>query len=378
MAYLSTAHVKIDPFELRKEAVESLKAAEGAWKTDEEDRAQFISILYLLKTTVSAIRHVRAYSLELPRSSLGGQLQHSASRRVSESIPNARPHHSISTPSRPAPVPTNTNGHSHSPDPLTPLRKAALDVLTGLRAIEERCRVEGSKVTSDDARISSTCDGSLVVSADTSAFPNNSGVVQIPVAVNWTAEDDRDEAFFFAERGGDVDGETRKPWEERIGSSEEGWLYRDDVTLESLEKEGETLRRYLNVVETVIFPAERAKGHGGRRAWNAECIAASRRRQSGVGRSEGVLVESLEMLNEVEEHTKREDGDAMSVWASENWKGTEMGELKAKGREWKGWLTFAIHGRQNGYTNSSMIIFLSRCVCSFLLPCTMTTLKLIS
>lgn len=334
-----TTAVKVDIGELRKEAVDNLKAIETMWRTrtveedENEDRA--LSVLDLLITSIKSIRSIRNYSLALPASSLGGQSLHPGLRRTSGSAPHVRSRQSISTPSRPTPTPSHVQPKMNDvPDPLAPLRKSAIDVLAALRGIEERSRVEGSSVASDETGTSGEISTSATPALSDS-ISNPSG----PGEVEQLEDEDPWEAFFFAERGGKPKANARKPWEERITSGEEGWLYRSDLSLErDLGAEKIVLGRYLDTVETIIFPNECSRRRHGQRAWHVKASPMPSRRSSAGGRLEEpasaeVIARghsrSPSPMPEVEEELAAEPSTVsleVPLWARPGWTGTPLGE----------------------------------------------------
>jgi hypothetical protein len=212
------------------------------------------------------------------------------------------------------------------------VRKAAIEVLTSLRLTEERFRVERSEMAFDEAT-----DTNPSRASTPAAGADDSGILAAGERLyNLETDDDRDEAFFFAERGGDMEA-TRKPWEERLCSGEEGWLYRDDVTLAELSSEREKLARYLDVVETVVFAKEGARRTGslGQRAWNIQLPSMGGRRSSAGGRleqataSNKVSINTPASLDEVDE--EQEGGlaeEKVASWARDDWHGMEMGSYQ--------------------------------------------------
>ena len=93
-------------------------------------------------------------------------------------------------------------------------------------------------------------------------------------------EDEEDSSFVF---GDEDDGkEKREPWDERLVVGN-GWLYRQDVKLEDLERERKVLLSYVDVVDEVLF--------GGSNKGFAERVGRGRRgslrRGAGQGRRIG-------------------------------------------------------------------------------------------
>ena len=261
-------------------------------------------VLAVLKVTTRAIRSVRNYLLALPddhpshqfRSNLIEAFRHHsvsrtnharpsyASLRVTPSRPSNTPQLAPTPPSQISTVPL-------PPDPLSLIRRAALEVLTVLRELEEHSRLP----TTDDAYdIASTGSGSggwisrnpsptpfgverttspTALSGDddtsdvggTSRFgsspssprpkqPKSPRPEIIPLRVQgrekvvpvWSdpAEDD-----FFDD---DEEQSKKDAWDDRLVLGG-GWLYRSDIDPTTLTKEREVVGCYLDVVDGVLF-----------------------------------------------------------------------------------------------------------------------------
>jgi hypothetical protein len=69
--------------------------------------------------------------------------------------------------------------------------------------------------------------------------------------------------------------EKRSHWDERLvlGS---GWLYKQDVKLEGLPKEQEVVKRYLNLVDNVLFGGPQ----DGKRGWEREKERVARKEKA--------------------------------------------------------------------------------------------------
>lgn len=209
-------------------------------------------------------------------------------------------------------------------EPLALVRRAALEVLVALRALEERARVsveaepthshvhghaqEASSQSQDAPSVSSRsatpatflsgddAERESATSLSTSTFsppsrprprltiPTDSGsgagtetllihgrgAVQI-----WSDSDSGDE---FAPD----EPEKREVWDERLVLGG-GWLYRSDLGEEEVKAEREGVRVYLDVVDGVLFGG----GRGGKRGWDRE---RRRARKSDIG--EGSVMSS--------------------------------------------------------------------------------------
>lgn len=88
----------------------------------------------------------------------------------------------------------------------------------------------------------------------------------------WEEEEDE----FREEEQPRAEGEH---WDQRLvlGS---GWLYRQDVTLGTIEPERDVVRRYLDAVDAVLFRGG-GEGSGGKRGWEVEAERARRREVMG-------------------------------------------------------------------------------------------------
>lgn len=292
---------EMDPESLLPGVIDDLSDVSFAWRIDQEvapprptsdhlgvtgsGRPNSLDVLNVLKTTTRAIRSVRNYLLSLPDESAGTIRAQFRSRHTPGSF---RPLLSskLSSPSSfsdlkaaAAAPPKETRA-----DPLTLIRKSALEVLTVLRDLEERCRLplsdDAYDAQSDGGRHSRMASPSMHSDelspdeheheerdADTSvAF----SLVQVhgrhesvPVwededAVAWDDDDD--------------DKVKKEGWDERLvlGS---GWLYQQNVRLEDLAKERTVVSTYLDVVDEVIFEGKKVDAERGRekeRGWERE------------------------------------------------------------------------------------------------------------
>lgn len=217
----------------------------------------------LLTSTAQSIRRVRTLALSVSHAQGG--------RRVSASaiVPRvAKGMSSISTPSRPGGLPRAvsyglperksslgaTAPVSAQDDALADLRKAALEVLAGLRALEERLRIQARSppITPDRAisPVAESISSSSVKSGDTPATSlrpeSSTGVYDEPEGL----EDDEQE--YNPNMLAAAEGEMEKhleTWEERIVS--EGRGYRAMDAAEGA-KERDAVRRWVGVVERLF------------------------------------------------------------------------------------------------------------------------------
>ncbi|KAF9444316.1 hypothetical protein P691DRAFT_807536 [Macrolepiota fuliginosa MF-IS2] len=267
-------HVKsdeIDPDSLLPGVCEDLSSVAHAWQLDRatDSSAQLVDILDALKATTRAIRSVRNYLLSLPDESAGTIR---ANFRAAVLGPG-RPHTSS--------IPRNRS------DPLTRIRRSALEVLATLRIVEEKCRLPlsdeaydaqsdggGSRGDSQSRFTSPNCPPEelppeeprgptpdiLKVEADVSFTYSlvqvNGRYQQVPV---WEEEED---VFQVQE---EEEKEKRERWDERLVLAG-GWLYRQDIQLADLEKERGIVSGYLDIVDEVLFEAQ----PGVERGWEHE------------------------------------------------------------------------------------------------------------
>jgi hypothetical protein len=205
----------------------------------------------VLVDTAKAIRRVRSLAL-------GVNATGNRNRRVSGSalvVPKSKHRLGFSTPSRPSsgmpravssPSAPSRLGQEVKDDGMGELRKAALDVLAGLRALEERLRLVEvpSKLPSPVRSLSpGVSSGSSVVETD-STRPTSTTSTEPE-----TYDSDDGEYSFntFAQDGQEETGHGQT-WEERIVA--EAREYRDlgeeDETVDGVR---EAVRRWIGVVE---------------------------------------------------------------------------------------------------------------------------------
>ncbi|KAF9240836.1 hypothetical protein BU15DRAFT_87418 [Melanogaster broomeanus] len=231
--------------------------------------AHAIDVLSILKTTTRAIRSVRNYVIALPDESAGTlRTQYRSTVAASPPLPKR-------SPAQPKP----------QADPLSLIRKSALEVLAALRELEERSRVP----LSDEAYDAQSDLGSLqgpnshsrgaspsAVSDDDPDLPHidpdmSISFVQVqgryesvPV---WEDENDYD-----SHNLSDEEREKREHWDDRLVLGG-GWLYKQDVKLKDLGKEKEVVRRYVGLVDDVLFGGVK----DGKRGWERERERAAKR-----------------------------------------------------------------------------------------------------
>jgi hypothetical protein len=322
-------HVKtyeVDPESLLPGVIEDVIAVSLAWKLDNNttergrqdqpslqvptttDRSLsgVFDVLDVLKTTTRAIRSTRNYLLSLPDESVGANRTQFRSKIFEPRRQTTQP--SATSPSIAA---SSTDTPSPQSDPITLIRRSALEVLTVLRQLEENCRLP----LSDDA-YDTQSDGGLSrgMGAAHSAFASPANITfdlppdepdsdleaisvvgdldtsfsfslvqvqgrfeSVPV---WEDDDDGSSAF-----GVEADAEKNKRdgWDERLvlGS---GWLYKQDVKLVELVKELSVVGQYLDVVDEVLFNGKKGVGERGwmrvRREMDGKRSKSTKRRVS--------------------------------------------------------------------------------------------------
>jgi hypothetical protein len=284
--YPIVENIKIDLDKLRSDGREAIRTVEEAWglggtetaevlRSDAHGSPNQVDILELLKASIDAVRSVRAYSMALPTAMLPscGPTTQSTLR-----IPSGqgRMRQSLSTPSRPAPRSVSSSGSMQSgsmpavdEDPLSEVRKAALEVLTGLRALEERSRVVDSTALSMQPENTLTETGPPTQSRTSQGDdePENSRLAprtrdfedqpRVTVSVD-ESEEEEDLSFFFPTESEDQTGVVKDSWYNRLNDADrQGWLYRTDMTIDpDLLEERRLVKTWLQAVDRRIF------GHG--------------------------------------------------------------------------------------------------------------------
>lgn len=211
-------------------------------------------VLHALKVTTHAIRSVRNYILSLPDE---------------QGISRSQPRQTF----RPASLSTSepqkrwVSSDTARTDPLARIRRAALDVLTVLRELEESARIplsdEAYDVGSDrssHSRVASPAELSDVhTDASFSVSVMRVGGRRESILV-WDEEEDD---FNVDEEDERV---PRERWDERLvlGS---GWLYKQDLKIAQLGKQQGAVAQYLDTVDEVLFGGGTK---GGVRGWAFE------------------------------------------------------------------------------------------------------------
>ncbi|KAJ7074519.1 hypothetical protein C8F01DRAFT_1100736 [Mycena amicta] len=250
-----------------------------------------VEVLTILKTTTRAIRSVRNYLLSLPDESAGTIRAQFRSRHLPGSfrpaMPSSLSNSASSSDLRGAANAAKEKEKEARADPLSLIRKSALEVLTVLRDMEEHGRLP----LSDDAydaqsdggakgghsRVASPSTHSDELSPDDGEHEMHERDPDISVAFSlvqlnghsvpvWEEEEDT-----FNDND-DHEKEKKEGWDEKLilGS---GWLYRQDVRLEDLSKERAAVAAYLDVVDDVLFEGKNfasSEGVKRERGWERE------------------------------------------------------------------------------------------------------------
>ncbi|KAF8876066.1 hypothetical protein BD779DRAFT_1804426 [Infundibulicybe gibba] len=310
-----------DPQSLLPGVVEDLAAVADAWHISGQHQdtssasTTHFDVLGVLKTTTHTIRSIRNYVLSLPDESTGTIRAQFRPQLLGPGKPSTSSGPSVQT----------------RPDPLTLIRRSALEVLTVLRQLEESCRLplsdEAYDAQSDGAAAATSPPDHLqeLPQDDDSEFDTSLSFSLVQVHGRYESvpvwEDEED---VFA-TDGDEEKEKREYWDDRLvlGS---GWLYRQDIRLEDLSKERGVVGAYLDVVDEALFG-----GKGGiERGWERERrravekgVARAKGRRVSAGDGEGKLGAmflansagrrrvSTGMVNILQESTLSEEPDRM-------------------------------------------------------------------
>ncbi|KAH0835591.1 hypothetical protein J3R83DRAFT_9316 [Lanmaoa asiatica] len=239
-----------------------------------------IDILDVLKTTTHAIRSVRNYVIALPDES-AGTLRTQYRNKVAAS----------------APVPKRNLAQSKSQlDPLSLIRKSALEVLAALRELEERSRVplsdeaydaQSDRGSSQDQHPHSRGASPAAMSDEELDIPH----VDPDMSISFVHVQGRNESVPVWEDENDLDThglseqerEKREHWDDRLVLGG-GWLYKQDVKLTDLGKEQDVVRRYIDLVDDVLFGGTK----DGKRGWEREGERNAKRTKEGRGQNRRV------------------------------------------------------------------------------------------
>lgn len=252
--------VEAHPDTLLPGVINELGELVKAWAIDDpEEASQKIDVLPLLRTTTRTIQTVRNYMLSLPDDSMSPTVNKKMSRRTPSTVAPGS-----STDSTPA---------SSSLEPLAKIRRCSLTVLGTLRDLEESARLP----LSDDA-YDAQSDGGLSRGAhsrgtspapghheDTQAY-GDLGITFSLVQVQGRYE----QVPIWEDEDGDFDDEATKEkreiWHETLEVGN-GWLYRQDITLNDIPKERKIVQAYLDAVDDALFPSETEGQEKKERGW---------------------------------------------------------------------------------------------------------------
>lgn len=239
-----------------------------------------IDVLDILKTTTRAIRSVRNYVIALPEEPAGALRTQYRSKVAAGAL-----------------VPKRNLAHAKSTlDPLSLIRKSALEVLAALRELEERSRVP----LSDDAYDAQSDRGSSqeqhLHSRGVSPAALSDDELDLPhadpdMSISFVRVQGRNESVPVWEDENDLDlrnlseeeREKRDHWDDRLVLGG-GWLYRQDVKLADLGKEQDVVRRYTDLVDDVLFGGTK----DGKRGWEREGEKSAKRLREGRGQNRRV------------------------------------------------------------------------------------------
>ncbi|QRV80963.1 hypothetical protein RhiJN_08978 [Ceratobasidium sp. AG-Ba] len=231
---------------------------------------------------------------------------------------------------------------SRPEEPLALVRRAALDVLTALRALEERARVAaGAEPSTDTRSVSSQSDtppdkvfhsGDEAEKESATSLSLSSPAARAGLPRLQTASGTHTETLLVHGRGAvqvwsDSDDdeevepeEKREIWDEKLVLGG-GWLYRRDLGMDDVLDEVGAVKRYLDVVDAVLFSGP---GRSGKRGWDKE-RRKGRKSENPLSDSEeepavrfvsfGLMEQSLVEEEEEEEEGAGEEG-GLPDWAS--------------------------------------------------------------
>ncbi|KZO97343.1 hypothetical protein CALVIDRAFT_85676 [Calocera viscosa TUFC12733] len=253
-------------------AVESTPEGEGESDTAglRRDMDDPVDVLHSLLRTTNLVRSVRNYLLMLPSSANSPPPPPQMSTfRPNNLTPQPVPRQRISPGSS---ITSNTG--SAPTDPSARIRRAALDLLSQLRLLEESSRLgpaHGIDFDEHDHDASSDISSLGVPRALSPASGGSSrGPSPLPPYELDQAEDDGEE-------------KKREGWDERLVLGG-GFLYRTDVRLADCELERDAVRKYLKVVDEVLFDGGKEDGkRGWRRPEKDLDTPAQKRRVSASG-----------------------------------------------------------------------------------------------
>ncbi|KAK1232863.1 hypothetical protein PQX77_003976 [Marasmius sp. AFHP31] len=267
---------EVDPESLKPGLIEDLVLVSRVWRLDPEqarsdvEQGDHFDVLGALQATTRAIRSVRNYVVSLPFESVGNIGELFRSNRLSAAA------RKVSSSSATSTISQN--------DPLSLIRRSALEVLTVLRELEERYRLplsddaydahsDGGRGGSDSSSSSSRLGNPTGILDDLERDHHGEAELEAThevdadtsVAFSLVRVEGRDEHIpVWENEDGDQpfneeDQQKREGWDERLvlGS---GWLYQQDVNLGDLQKERDVVGGYLDVVDEALFSEHKSEG----------------------------------------------------------------------------------------------------------------------
>lgn len=276
---------EVDPEIIKPGVIKDLEAVAECWgfsrdpavNTKPEDN---FDVLTSLRLTTQLIRSVRNYCLSLPDESIAAQL-HKTHFQPGNLKPNPKKR-----------LVSNPNSDT---DPLSRIRRSALETLTSLRALEERARLplsdeaydaQSDRLSSQDSRSPEPII--TVLDDDENGYSTRHSPAQghdVSFAISVVSVPGRDEAVPVWDDDEDifdnVDDEKREVWDERLVLGG-GWLYRQDIKLSDLSPECSIVGQYLDFVDEALFDGP---SKDGTRGWERE--AAERARAEREGKAKG-------------------------------------------------------------------------------------------
>ncbi|KAI6043631.1 hypothetical protein EDC04DRAFT_2890780 [Pisolithus marmoratus] len=219
-------------------------------------------------TTTRAIRSVRNYVIALPDES-AGSLRNQYRNKITAGDPVRR----------------NKSRQSTTPDPLSMIRKSALEVLAALRELEERSRVplmDEAYDAQSDHSVAST-NGVSDDEVDSQSFDPDMSISFIRVQGRYDSipvwEDEFEQGTHLSEE----ERERPERWDDKLVLGG-GWLYKQDIRLEHLRKERDIVQRYVDLVDDVLFEGQK----DGKRGWERARERVAKRDREGRGKNRRV------------------------------------------------------------------------------------------
>jgi hypothetical protein len=336
--------VEADPATLKPGVIDDLAAIAHTWGLTASPSSSpalplaGFDVLGALTRTTRGVRAVRNYVLALPGDEAAALRDGFQFRsRVTASAPAVKRR-------------VSRDALTREKDPLALVRRAALDVLAVLRELEEKARLpladEAYEASSDHEAGSQG-----VASPAMHPMEMSLSLSEEPAEYGADGDFDPDMSFSLVKvKGRDEhvpvweddtheinstlspeEREKREGWEDRLVVGG-GWLYKQDIRMEELEKEKEAVAKYLDDVDDVLFGGskdgergwererrkiemerQREARRGGRRASAGDEVFAfpTAKKQGGGGSRRVVSVGMVDAMREMtvaEEPGQMEDG----------------------------------------------------------------------